>query len=183
MSIFLAIAIASFLLVTGSFLFGHDHDMDHDHDHDHGHGEGGHALESDAGEPTISFFSVKVLATLLMGFGAAGAIARHYQANYLVSSLIGLVCGLLLGGLMYAVLGVFYRQQASSLVATSTAIGRTATVTVSISEGGTGEVGLNLNDQYVNYSASAKDGQPIARGQTVRVVKTVGSHVVVEKDI
>ena len=83
MLIFIAIAIGSFIFIAGSFLFGHDHDADH---HDIGHGAEGHDISQDM-EPTISFFSVKVLATLTMGFGAAGAIARQYGADYLVASL------------------------------------------------------------------------------------------------
>src|SRR5215471_3843542 len=114
MMIFFSIALAAFIIVAGSFLFGHDTDGGHDISHDV---DGGDA------EPTISFFSSKVLGTLLMGFGAAGAIARNYELSYLSSSLIGLAFGILLGGLMYLVLGVFYKQQASSLIPTRSAIG------------------------------------------------------------
>src|SRR6266404_5248022 len=174
MIIFISIAIAAFILVTGSFLFGHDHDVGHDHD-------AGHDAGSGDSEATISIFSTKVLATLLMGFGAAGAIARHYELGYLVSSLMGLLCGVLLGGVMYLVLGVFYKQQASSLVATSAAVGCTGQVTVSITKQGQGEVSLQVEGQYNTYLASSADGSPLAKGQMVRVVKTFGDRLVVEK--
>ena len=117
-----------------------------------------------------------------MGFGAAGAIARHYELSYLSSSLIGLVCGLLLAGLMYLVLALFYSQQASSLVPTSSALGLTGRVTVPISEGGQGEIGLQLEGQYSTFLASSEDGHPIAKGQQVRVVRTLGSQLVVTKE-
>ncbi len=174
MVIFVSIAVAAFIIVAGSFLFGHDHDVGHDHDA--GHDAGGDS------EPTISIFSPKVIATLLMGFGAAGAIARHYQLGYLSSSLVGLFCGVLLGGCMYLVLSVFYKQQASSLIPTNSALGCTGRVTVGISEAGQGEVGLQLEGQYCTFLASSEDGHAIPKGQTVRVVKTLGSQLVVEKD-
>jgi len=117
MLVFVAIAIASFILVGGSFLFGHDHDVGQDH------GDAGHDTDAGGGEPTISIFSTKVLGTLFMGFGAAGAIASLYGMSHLAASLIGLGCGAVLGGVMYLVLGVFYSQQASSLVPTSAACG------------------------------------------------------------
>jgi len=174
MLIFITIAISAFILVAGSFLFGHDHDMGHDGGHDGG--------DTGGDEPTISIFSMKVLATLLMGFGAAGAIAKQYHADYLVASLIGLGFGGLLGGLMYAILNIFYKQQASSLVPTCSAVGRSGTVTVSIGANSLGEVGLDLEGQYATCVARSKDGSAIAKGSSVRVVKTLGSQLVVEQE-
>ena len=176
MFIFISIALAAFLVMAGSFLFGHDDDAGTDH------GDVGHDVDSGDSEPTISIFSAKVIATLLMGFGAAGAIATYYRADYVVASLIGLAAGSLLAGLMYLILGVFYRQQASSLTPTNAAIGCSGTVTVSISEGAQGEIGLNLEGQYRTFSASAEDGKAIPKGQTVRVVKMLGSQLVVERE-
>ena len=174
MLVFVAIAVASFILVAGSFLFGHDHDVGHDS------GDMGHDADS-GGDATISIFSTKVLATLFMGFGAAGAIASLYGMSHLSASLIGLGCGAVLGGAMYLVLEVFYGQQSSSLVSTSAAVGCTGTVTVSIGAGEMGEVGISVESQYSSHSASSIDGRPIAKGQTVRVVKAMGSHLIVEK--
>jgi hypothetical protein len=179
MLIFTAIALAAFVLLTGSFLFGHD--VEHDVDHDHDAGDGGHDAEAGGGDPTISIFSTKVLATLLMGFGVGGAIASHYRADYVASSLIGLVCGGVLGGVMYGVLSVLYHGQASSLVPTSSAVGCTGTVTVSIGEKALGEVGLTVHGQYSTFLASAKDGSALPKGQVVRVVQTIGSQLVVVK--
>jgi membrane-bound ClpP family serine protease len=173
MLIFAALALAAFVIVAGAFLFGHDHDVDGDHD-------GGHDVLGD-GEPAVSIFSTKVIGALLMGFGAAGAMARYHQMGYVVSSLIGLLTGLVMGGLMYGMLSLFYRQQSSSLVPTNAAIGGTGTVTVSIAEGAVGEVGITVNGIYTVYSASAKDGGAIPKGQAVRVVQTRGSHLVVVK--
>jgi len=178
MFIFVAIAVAAFIIVTGSFVFGHDHDAGHDHDH----AGAGHGADFGSAEPTISIFSTKVLGTLLMGFGAAGAIATSYGASHLVASGIGLFCGLLLGGLMYLVLGIFYKQQASSLIATDAAVGCCGTVTVSISAESPGQIGISVEGQYLTYSASSMDGAPIPKGQRVRVIRTMGSHLVVEKE-
>lgn len=175
MLLFVTIALAAFLIVAGSFLFGHDHDLGHDQDLSHD-------AEAAGSEPTVSIFSIKVIGTLLMGFGAAGAIARFYGANVLGASLIGLGSGLVLGAIMYALLNLFYSQQASSLVATDDILGRSGTVTVSISEGGVGEVGLNIAGQYMTRLAASSDGQAIARGQAVRVVRTVGSQLIVDKE-
>jgi membrane protein implicated in regulation of membrane protease activity len=175
--IFLAIAIGSFILIAGSFLFGHDHDTDHG---DVGHGGDAHDIGHDM-EPTISFFSLKVIATLTMGFGAAGAIARLYGANYLIASLIGLGVGVVLSLLMYFLLDIIYKQQSSSLVQTSSAIGQTGIVQTGITPDGRGEVSLNVSGQYMTYVAKSVASKSIPKGRTVRVVSVVGSELVVEE--
>ena len=159
MLVFVAIALASFIMVGDSFLFGDDHDVGQDHE------DGGHGTDAGGREPTISIFSTKVLGTLFMGFGAAGAIASLYGINHLAASLIGLGCGGVLRDAMSLVLGVFYSQQASSLVRTSAAAGCTGAVTVSIGAGPMGEVGVSLDSQYGKYSASSMDGGSIPKGQ------------------
>ncbi len=177
MLIFLAIALGSFILIAGSFLFGHDHDADHG---DAGHGVDGHDIGHDM-EPTISFFSVKVIATLTMGFGAAGAIARLYGADYLIASLIGLGIGIVLSLVMYLLLDIIYKQQASSLVQTSSAIGQIGIVQTGIAPGGSGEVSLNVAGQYMTYLAKSAEGKDIPKGRTVKVVSIVGSELIVEE--
>ncbi len=177
MIVFISIALAAFIIVGGSFIFGHDQDVGHDGS------DMGHDVDGGASEPTISVFSTKVLATLFMGFGAAGAIAMHYGAGYVTALLIGVLCGILLGGLMYFVLELFYSQQSTSLVATNSAVGCTGAVTVTMGEGAPGEVGLYLEGQYRTFSATSNDGAEIPKGQTVRILKTVGSHLVVEREL
>lgn len=173
MFVFIAIAIGSFIILASSFLFGHDHEVDHA---DTDHGVDGHDLE-----PTISFFSMKVLATMTMGFGAAGAIARQYGADYLASSLIGLGSGIALSGVMYLILHVIYKQQASSLVQTSSAVGQTGIVQTGISGDKLGEVSLNVGGQYLTCLAKSSSGQEIPKGRAVKVVGLIGSQLVVEE--
>jgi len=169
MLIFGSIAIAFFIIMVGGFLFGHDHDAGHDHGFDHG----------DAA--TISIFSVKVIATFGMGFGAAGAVASYYGYDTVMSSLIGVGFGLLLAGSMYILLNLMARQQSCSLVATSSLVGHTGTVTIAISKNGNGEVAVSGAGNYGTYSARALDDVAIAKGRTVRVVRTSGSLLLVEE--
>ena len=173
MLVFIAIAIGSFIVLAGSFFFGHDHDT--------GHADVSHDVDGHDLEPTISFFSVKVLGTLTMGFGAAGAIARQYGADYLVSSLIGLGSGVALSGVMYLILTLIYRQQSTSLVETASAIGQTGIVKTGIGADKMGEVSLNVGGQYMTYLAKSSGGREIPKGRTVKVVGLVGSQLVVEE--
>ena len=171
MWIFLSLTGAGLILLLGGAIFGHDHDFDHDHD---AHVDHGHDADS-GGEPTVSIFSTKVIGTFVMGFGAGGAIASYYSAGALPASAAGLGTGLLLAAAMYLVLRLIYGQQASSLVATDSLKGQTGTVTAGIEKDAVGEVTV-LSRPYL---ARSKDGNPIKRGQTVSVVASVGSELIV----
>jgi membrane-bound ClpP family serine protease len=170
MLIFVSIAFAAFFIVAGAFLFGHDHDIGHDASHDVG-----------PNEPTISIFSAKVIFTMIMGFGAAGAIARYYDASYVASSGIGVVFGLILAALMYFILEMIYKQQASSSLSVSSLIGSSGSVTVSIDKNSVGEVSILSKGQYNVQPAISANGEAIGRMSSVKVINVAGGKLVVEK--
>src|SRR5260370_7193016 len=126
MFVFIAIAAAGFILLLAVSVVGQDHDHDSNVDQEHD-AEG-------ADEPTVSIFSIKVLATFIMGFGAGGAIAAYYNAGPLAATGVGFGTGVILALLMYAVMRVIYIQQASSLVATESIKRNTGTWPVAIRE-------------------------------------------------
>ena len=171
MLIFISIALGCFIIVAGGFIFGHDHDVDGDHDVGH---DGG-------ADHAISIFSVKVLGTFGMGFGAAGAIASQYGLGNLAASGVGLGAGCVLAGIMYLFLSLIFKQQASSLVATSSLVGCNGVVTVEISADGLGEVGVSFGNKYSNFRAKSDKGTLIPKGRAVRVSRTTGSLVFVEE--
>ncbi len=173
MLIFLALVFLGFVVLVGGALFGHDHDhdahFDHDHDHDVTHGE-----------PTVSIFSLKVIGSFIMAFGAAGAIASWNGYGWIASSLIGLVAGSLLGFFMLAILRVLYSQQSNSLVSTDQTIGKNGFVTVEIGNTSVGSVDVMLAGQVRTYLARSTNGTTIPKGSGVTIVRTNGSEVIVE---
>ena len=165
--IYLGIALASFVAVAGTFLFGDHHDLVGDHD---------------IGDHEISFFSPKIIFSFTLGFGAAGTIVSAYGLRNLWCVSAGLLTGVLLAVLAYALMALFYRQQASSIIPTSTAVGRVANVTTDIPAQGAGEVGLDVGE-YRNYLARSKSGAAIPKGTRVRVVENEAGELVVEPEV
>ncbi len=176
MTIFVTIAIAAFIIVAGAFLFGHDHDIGHDFDHDVSH-EGG----PDVGG-VISIFSTRVVFTFIMGFGAAGAIARYYGTDYPIASIVGIAAGMVLAALMYGIMLLFIEQQASSVIPTGSLMGCAGTVTVPIDKDGMGEIGVNVAGEYRTYTARMQGSGSLAKGRAVRIVGVTGSVVTVDED-
>lgn len=177
MLIFLTIGALGFIWLAMSLLTGHDHDHEIEHEVGHDTEHGDHDTSGDA--PAVSYFSSKVLATLVMGFGAAGGIADYEGFGWLSSSLWGLGSGFLLSLIMYFIMYVLYGQQGSSIIPSGNAVGKHGEVTVTIGENETGEVGLTVNNSYVTYTARSANGQSILRGHTVVVESIAGSTLVV----
>jgi membrane protein implicated in regulation of membrane protease activity len=176
MAIFVAIALAAFIVVAGAFLFGHGHDLGHGFDHDFSH-EGGPDVHG-----IISIFSTRVIFTFIMGFGAAGAIARFYGTDNLIASVIGVAAGIVLAVLMYGIMLLFIEQQASSIVASDALLGCTGTVTVPIDKDGIGEIGVSVSGEYRTYTARMQGSSPMQKGHAVRIVGVTGSVVTVDEN-
>jgi len=175
MAIFVAIAIAAFIIVAGGFLFGHDHDFDHGFDGDASHEAG---VDSHG---VIGIFSMRVIATFIMGFGAAGAVALYYGAGYPIASVIGVAAGMVLAALMYGIMLLFIEQQASSVTPTDSLLGCTGTVTVPIDKDCMGEIGVSLGGEYHTFTARAQNCGPLGKGSAVRIVAVSGSILTVDK--
>ena len=180
MAIFVAIALAAFIVVAGAFLFGHDHDVgggiDHDFSHDFGH---------DAGPDThgiVGIFSTKVIFTFIMGFGAAGAIASYYNTGYPIASLIGVAVGIVLATIMYGIILLFTEQQSNSIIGADSLLGCAGTVTVPIDKDSIGEIGVSVGGEYRTYPARLQGPNPLQKGHAVRIVNAGGPVLTVDED-
>jgi membrane protein implicated in regulation of membrane protease activity len=94
-----------------------------------------------------------------------------------VAAVIG---GLAVSGLMYLFYSQFLiRSQGSSEVRQSDVIGLHAEVTVPIGENSPGQVSYQAKSGRMRSMAQSADGQPIPRGQFVRIVRIIGRQVLV----
>lgn len=173
MLIFFAIALFGVILLIGGSIFGHDHDHDGGHDSDSDHG---------GSEPTVSIFSVKVIGVFIMGFGAAGTIAKYYDADNVIASISGLCFGLFLGLCMYMFLRLIYGQQANSMVRTEEAIGKNGIVTIEIGPNSVGKVEVSIGDISQIYMAQGKENKSFRKGERIKVIDCHGSQLIVDKN-
>jgi membrane protein implicated in regulation of membrane protease activity len=169
MLVFAVIGMVGFFFLIVSALFGGEADHGLDHGVDHGH---------DAGP---SWFSTRVIAMFLTGFGATGAIASSYGLSYPLSAGLGVATGLIVGYAGFQLIHFFMRQQASSTVEETDMVGLLGTVTVSIPQNGLGQVVLEVKGRRVFPSARACSDAVIEEGTQVKIVRSAGSQVVVER--
>jgi len=163
MFIFMALAVIGIVLVAISAFLGHDFDA---------HPE----LEVGG----VGLFSLRALSIFIMTFGTVGAIVRWTDRTPIVSSLWGLLAGVLMYGVYVAAMQLIRSQQASSLIEDRELVGLTALVTVAIPAEGLGEVTCRLKSQTTRRMARSTRRQPVAEGALVRVGELQGDVLLVE---
>ena len=149
-----------------------------------GHDAGGGHAEVGGGSETVhlSPMSPTLLAFAITSFGAFGMILTVGMPSLApwTIGIIAMVCAAITAGaIFYLLLTYLGKAQASSMYKTSELVGKIAEVTVKIPKGGTGTVDYEIRGQRT--TSSAKANEEIAQGITVRIKKTVGNILFVEK--
>ena len=158
-----------------------------------GHFFGGHESvgaggQADAGfdadgVPGITFFSPTVLASFITAFGAFGLIFSDIPATakLWLNAPLAFLCAL---GFALAVLwmfnAIFRRTQGSSEGQVSRLIGLTAAIITPIPAAGVGEISYVQSGSRYSAAARSLDQRPVPAGQTVKIVRIVGTQYFVE---
>ena len=136
-------------------------------------------VDSDIGFKVLSMHS---LTSFLMMFGLVGfALYRQSGAGMFFSTLGASVAGAASVWVIGRIFASVSRLQSSGNLATDSAVGSTGSVYLSIPEGGTGRVSINFRSRLREFDATAADGEAIATGTPIRVVRVKGREMVVEK--
>jgi len=155
-------------------LFGGGHDAHVDV------GTGGHAEAgfSDTGMPGLSPFSPTTISSFLTAFGGLGLIFSRIEAtkNPWLSAPLATVGALIIAAaVVWLFSTIFHKVDSSSESRVAMLVGVTGTVITPIPAQGVGEIAYVQSG--TRYTAPARDerGAPVANGQTVKIVRIVGS--------
>jgi hypothetical protein len=175
MTFFTIFLVGVVFSVFSLLLGGHgDHDHDIGHDADHGDAGDGHG-----GVFSVGILSVRGLALLATGFGGVGFLAYTRTSKIMFSTGVAMVGGYVFALVVLYALRIFKGQQSNSLIDTSSAIGGEGVVTISIPEGGLGEVGMVVSGTEMFKSARSTSGSAIQSGTRVLVDRIVGGTLLV----
>jgi membrane protein implicated in regulation of membrane protease activity len=123
--------------------------------------------------------SSRVLFTFLTAFGGGGAIATIYGLSTMPASLVGVVSGVVLGGLTWAVARGLWRQQSTSTLEMSSLVGRRARVAVAIPAAGPGQVTVHGGSGSSTFLALSRDGAVIPHTAEVEIIALEGDTLIV----
>jgi len=169
----LVFAIASAFL--GHLFGGHEVEAGHFEVGTGGHAEAGF---QDTGLPGLSPFSPTTITCFVTAFGAFGLLFTRIEATRSpwLSAPLAIVCALATAAAVVALFSwIFHKTQSSSEARIGSLVGTTGTIITPIPANGVGEIA------YVQagsrYTAPARDerGAPVSNGQTVKIVRIVGS--------
>ena len=149
-------------------------------------GSGGHVEAggdtSDA--PGMSIFSPTVIASFITAFGGFGMIFSQFPVtnHAIVSAPLSIFGGVVVAGAMYFFFSALFRHtQSSSESHVAALLNTEATVITPISPNGVGEIAYVVGGTRYTAPARAQDGFLIGNGQTVKIVRIVGTQFYVKK--
>jgi membrane-bound ClpP family serine protease len=166
MLLYFSLGLIGFLLLIISFIFGELDDLlsiDIFSDHD-----------------GVGPFNSKVMAAALTAFGAAGMLTTYYGWGALPSALASAAVALGVGAAGWWMLSLIYNQESSTDFVVSRLKGQLGEVTTTIPADGLGQVLCSGVAGSRQMLARTVDGTVIPVGQTVRIVETIGSTLIVE---
>ena len=172
----LIFTVASFLL--GALGSGHHLHLPHMGHHGVGHA---HAPTGHAGQ--ISPFNVSTIAAFVTWFGAAGLLLTRYSgwtAAAIVT--VATAAGIVGGGIVFVTLSRFLLPRLTTMNAEDyREAGTVGRLSVTIREGGTGEVTYELGGARRVDGARTLDGTPLEKGTEVLIHKVERGIAYVER--
>lgn len=165
--------------IAGHF-FGGDHEVHSEL------GTGGHAEAGfeHTGMPGMSPFSPTTIASFITAMGGLGMIFSSIKAteSVWISAPLSILGGLFIAAGVFFMFEAFFRKlQSSSESRVASLLGQTATIITPIPANGVGEIAYV--QAGTRYSAPARDehGTAIANGQSVKIVRIVGTQFYVQQ--
>lgn len=150
---------------------------------DHGGHGGDHGGTGDDGGVHLPWFSPMALAAYLTGFGCSGLLLTGglgLESPLLHVPLAVGSAGLFGTGLLYGMWRIRHHAEGNSLARPHEVVGQLAEVTVSIPDGGLGEVAFVAGGTRLTASARTKGTAALVQGMHVRVVDSVDGTLTVE---
>lgn len=168
MTVFLAVALASFVLFALSFLAFDDIDL-------------GDALDfTDDG--SSGWFSLRSILLFGMGFGSAGALLTQSQYTPPAASAGGVGYGLVLYLVGVVLAKLMTNQSSNSQKKADDLVGKTGVVTVPMGTGSIGAVRITTSKGMVDCMATAEYMESYGVGERVVVLRSNGVVALVKKE-
>lgn len=148
-------------------------------------GTGGHAdagFEGD-GVPGMSIFSPTVIACFITTAGGLGMILTGIEAtkSVWISAPLAVLGGVVLAaGVVLTFNAIFRKTESSSEGRVGLLVGQRATIITPIPANGVGEIAYVQAGSRYTAPAREERGEPVANGQTVRIMRIIGTQFYVQ---
>jgi len=126
---------------------------------------------SDAESPTdsVSVFSLRTLATFLVGFGLAGWSVMRGDGGITAQILAGFGAGLVISFLYYLVMRLMYSMQGSSMVSAESLVGKEGIITIPTTDTGVAQVKVSTEAGFKEYTCKEVKERKLSHNETVKI--------------
>lgn len=144
-------------------------------------GDGQIDTPGDGGSDGLSLFSIRGIMALLCVGGWSGLALYASGVNRALTIIISLVCGTAALFMIAYLMKAAMKLQSSGNINLSAAVGKTGRVYIPIPPHtqGSGKINLTLQERFIEAEAVTTADRRLATGETVRVVATDGSGMLV----
>ncbi len=136
-------------------------------------------VDSDLDGPGI--FSFRSIIIFFAVFGSVGGLSYFNAYSFGISSLFGILSGLVASLLAWYLMKFAFKQQASSLISISDTVNKNAVVTTAIPANGIGEIMIETKGQRKYLSARELHNQAVNIHSKVKVIENQSNIIIVEK--
>ena len=167
-----------FLFAIVSALLGHLFGGGHDAHVDVGTGGHAEAGFQDTGMPGLSPFSPTTISAFLTAFGGLGLVFSRIEATKSpwISAPLAILGALVIAAAVVWLFGtISHKVDSSSESRVGTLVGMSCPVITPIPANGVGEIAYVQSGTHYSAPARNERGVPVAGGQTVKIVRIVGS--------
>lgn len=133
----------------------------------------------DAGSDAFGL-SLSAIAAFCVGMGAIGTVASLSDWSFIVTMLVSVLFGLILGRVLQWLMRLVVRQEGGAVLQTDDLIGSVARVTVNVPAGRLGEAMIDTPQRMKNAVKNI-DGEPLQKGDMVVIIEIDGGRWLVRK--
>ena len=162
---------AFFLLIS---MFGGDVDGDIDI------GDGD-ISDGDSGTESTSVFSIRTIATFLLGFGVAGWLAIRGGYGVTGQLISGFITGLIITSLYFLVMKFIYSMQGSSMVSSSNMIGKKGIINIPTTNTGIAQFKISTGSGFHEYSCKEENDIKLKQNDTIEIISDLGGGTLLVK--
>ena len=130
--------------------------------------------DAEAGADSASVFSLRTLATFLLGFGLAGWIAFRGEHGIGIQIISGFTTGLLISFLYFLVMKLMYGMQGSSIVSSRTLIGKQGIINIPTTSIGIAQLKVTTHSGFQEYSCKEKNDTKLKQNDLVNIISDLG---------
>lgn len=137
--------------------------------------------DAESGPSSPSVFSIRTLATFILGFGMAGWVVMQGDGGVAIQLISGFGTGIVISFLYFLIMKFMYSMQGNSMITSNSLIGKTGLVTTPTTKTGIAQVKVSTKSGNYEYVCREQSGLELSQNETVKIISSNAGTLTVTK--